>query len=181
MLMKVYVVRCYYYRYNTGSGDNGSFHVDKSFNSVEEAEEIYDLLYRAHQSSIDRSYDKWYDAGSKFIYDETCDCGHVDGKPNLYHEYIMDDMVAPEKVFDIMGDLSDEEFPEDNVEDCLTKLINEVKENPTNIKGYSDCLLALFAAANKAGITFPELINSTYENLLNYQKKSRHKLSGGTY
>jgi hypothetical protein len=77
-------------------------------------------------------------------------------------------MSKAEKLYDEMGIFSVETFIGSDSVGHLLKLkeeTDEAIESPTDIEEYSDCLLCLFAACSKAGFTFEEVIDSSFDKL----------------
>lgn len=75
-------------------------------------------------------------------------------------------------------------FPDATSSDHLRKLKQETDEainDPKDVSEYSDCLIALFAAVNRSGFTYDDLVNSTYCKLKINEQRKWLKNSDGTY
>lgn len=75
-------------------------------------------------------------------------------------------------------------FPDAGPVEHLKKLVQEAWEAskaPGDITEYADCLLCLFAAAGKAGITHDQLIKAAAKKLEECKGRKWQRLEDGTY
>lgn len=87
-------------------------------------------------------------------------------------------------IYERMGSFAAKRFADANAIDHLEKLkqeADEAKESPQDITEYADCLLSLFGAANKAGFTYNELLESTRSKLFVVENRQWKKKPDGTY
>jgi len=87
-------------------------------------------------------------------------------------------------LFAEMGSFAVQTFPDAGSVEHLKKLKHEADEaiaEPQNVEEYADCLLALFGAAHKAGITYETLLNASAGKLEIVKQRSWNKLPDGTY
>lgn len=83
-----------------------------------------------------------------------------------------------------MGEFSVEIFHDALSEDHLLKLQHEAEEaitEPNDIYEYADCILALFAAAYKAGFTFEQFQQATEDKFEILKTRKWKKKEDGTY
>lgn len=87
-------------------------------------------------------------------------------------------------LFDLMGEFAVKAFPEAGSIEHLKKLKYEADEAiqaPKDIIEYSDCLLALFSAAYKAGFSYNQLIEASKSKFEILKSRKWEKLPDGTY
>lgn len=87
-------------------------------------------------------------------------------------------------LFQSMGEFAYKAFPDATSVEHLKKLkieADEAIEEPKNIIEYSDCLLALFGAAHKAGFTYDQLLEASQSKFEILKTRNWEKLSDGTY
>lgn len=87
-------------------------------------------------------------------------------------------------LFDAMGSFAVKTFPDAGSIEHLKKLKHEADEaiaEPQNVEEYADMLLALFGAAEKAGITHKQLIEASEGKLEVVKTRTWVKLPDGTY
>lgn len=92
--------------------------------------------------------------------------------------------VSGSALFDLMGQFAVKTFPDAGSVEHLKKLkieADEAIQDPKDIIEYSDCLLALFGAAYKAGFTYDQLIESSKSKFEIVKTRKWEKLSDGTY
>jgi len=63
----------------------------------------------------------------------------------------------------------------------LDKEVKELKNKPTDVMEYADCLMCLFTSAYGANISYPDLIRAVSEKLAINEKRKWVKLEDGTY
>ncbi len=88
------------------------------------------------------------------------------------------------KLYYDIGEFSVKIFHDAKPVDHLKKLRNEsleAIEKPDDVYEYSDCLLALLAAAYKSGFSPEYLINSSFEKLEILRNRKWEKIEDGTY
>lgn len=71
-------------------------------------------------------------------------------------------------IYESLGDISLKVFPQAGPIEHLRKLkeeADEAIEDTSDIMEYVDCLLALYAAAYKAGFTYEEMVNSSSDKM----------------
>lgn len=89
-----------------------------------------------------------------------------------------------ESLFDSIGNWSATAFPDAGTIDHIKKLKDEADEvikEPFDIEEYADCVIALFAGAWKAGITFNRLVEAVDQKLEVNKKRQWVKLPNGMY
>jgi hypothetical protein len=87
-------------------------------------------------------------------------------------------------LFNEMGEFSVKTFTGATAKGHLRKLkeeADEAIEDPTDIKEYADCLMALFGAAYKAGFTYDALIQAGKEKLEINKSRKWVKLENEIY
>lgn len=87
-------------------------------------------------------------------------------------------------LFQSMGEFAYKAFPDATSIEHLKKLkieADEAIEEPKNIVEYSDCLLALFGAAHKAGFTYDQLLEAGQSKFEIVKTRNWEKLPDGTY
>jgi len=87
-------------------------------------------------------------------------------------------------LFNEMGEFSVKTFTGATAKGHLRKLkeeADEAIEDPTDIKEYADCLMALFGAAYKAGFTYDSLIQAGKEKLEINKSRKWVKLENEIY
>ena len=87
-------------------------------------------------------------------------------------------------LFQSMGEFAYKAFPDATSIEHLKKLkieADEAIEEPKNIFEYSDCLLALFGAAHKAGFSYDQLLEASQSKFEIVKTRNWEKLSDGTY
>lgn len=92
--------------------------------------------------------------------------------------------VSGSALFELMGIFAVKTFPDAGSVEHLKKLkieADEAIQDPKDILEYSDCLLALFGAAYKAGFTYNQLIESSKSKFEIVKSRKWEKLSDGTY
>ena len=88
------------------------------------------------------------------------------------------------KLYYEIGQWSAKTFPESHPINLLLKLKEETSEaivSPKSAGEYADCLIALFAASNSAGIMFSELLMKSHIKLEENKKRKWRKQPDGTY
>jgi len=88
------------------------------------------------------------------------------------------------KIFREMGEFSTEVFHDATSSDHINKLkieADEILSDPGDLFEYSDCLLALFAAAYKAGFTYENIEDASRIKLEILKSRKWGKLDDGTY
>lgn len=92
--------------------------------------------------------------------------------------------VSGSALFSLMGEFAVKTFPEAGSIEHLKKLkieADEAIQDPKDIIEYSDCLLALFGAAYKAGFSYNQLIEASQSKFEIVKTRKWKKLSDGTY
>lgn len=88
------------------------------------------------------------------------------------------------QLFDSIGNWSATAFPDASTIDHIKKLKDEADEvikEPSDIEEYADCVIALFAGAWKAEITFNILVGAIDQKLEVNKKREWVKLPNGVY
>jgi hypothetical protein len=81
--MKKYTVEFKYYQYNSGMGDNGTYTLTESFETLEEAKEFKRKIDEAYDSKDDSESEssKWY---SEYIQDNTSYGGPLRSRAKIF-------------------------------------------------------------------------------------------------
>lgn len=88
------------------------------------------------------------------------------------------------RLFDEITNFSKDKFPNASAQDHLKKLRQEAKEaieSPNDLYEYADCLIALIAAASRAGYSYDKLEWAAFEKLEVNKNRKWIKKSDGTF
>lgn len=132
---------------------------------------------------ITKHYKDFFDLHAKGIALNEDDHLTLDWAEDLVKNCIIPD-VRCSALFDAMGSFAVKTFPDAGSIEHLKKLKHEADEaiaEPQSVEEYADMLLALFGAAEKAGITHKQLIEASEGKLEVVKTRTWKKLPDGTY
>lgn len=110
--------------------------------------------------------------------------GEIRTDPKTIIDIIIDLSLNEDKLYNEFGEWIKIVFPDATAKEHILKLkieADELIENITDKYEYADCILALFGAAYKSGLSYEVLINAIKSKFEINKNRTWRRLEDGTY